>query len=154
MNIALRVATPGWDWLPPVLRSARYWRVVRRFALWGPLIGGAPYAALVITLPFIYLIGVLPATLAGMLFAAWLLAPGRRYPSGAWRAAVGMLCGALGCAVVALAFDMRQPLMPWAVLALHGVPAALLLALTQTSAAVAWPRHTTAQSDQSRANSR
>jgi CDP-diglyceride synthetase len=131
VNIALQVATPGWDWLPPVLRRARYWRVVRRFALWGPLIGGAPYAALVFTLPFIYLIGLVPALLAGMLFGAWLLAPGRRYPNKTWRAALGALCGALACAVVALAVDPRGLLMTWAYLALHGVPAALLLALTQ-----------------------
>ena len=126
-----KVAVPGWDWIPPLLRSTRYWRVVGRFALWGPLIGGAPYAVFVITVPFIYLIGVVPATLAGLLFAAWLLAPGQRYPTAAWRAAVGVLCGALACAGVALGFDARGLPMTWAYLAAHGVPAALVLALTQ-----------------------
>ena len=131
MITTLRVAMPGWDWLPPVLRSARYWRVVGRFALWGPLIGGAPYAMLVITVPIVYLVGVVPAALAGMLFGAWLLAPGRRYPSATWRAAVGALCAMLACAVVALAVDPRGMLMTWAFFAVHGVPAALALALTQ-----------------------
>lgn len=129
---ALRWALPDWAWLPPVLRSSRYWRTVGRFALLGPLIGGAPYAVLLVTIPFVYLFGLGPAVLAGMLFAAWLLAPGRRYPSAGWRAAIGMLCGALACAVIALAFQARDPLVPWAFLAAHGVPAGLILALAQT----------------------
>lgn len=128
-TVALRHAVPGWDWIPPVLRGARYWRLVGRFALWGPLIGGAPYAVLVFTLPFIYLIGVVPALLAGMLFGAWLLAPARRQPSAAWRAAVGALCGAAGCAVVARVVDPHTVMTTWIFLALHGVPAALVLAL-------------------------
>ena len=130
MTTALTWAGPGWEWLPSVLRSARYWRMVGRFAIWGPLVGGIPYAWLVITLPFVYLFGLGPAVLAGMLFAAWLHAPGRRFPSAPWRAALGMLCGALACAVVAFAFDPRHPLGPWLFLSAHGVPAAVLLALS------------------------
>jgi len=90
------------------LRSSQYWRTVGRFALLGPLIGGAPYAVFLVTIPFVYLLGVGPAVLAGMLFAAWLLAPGR-YPSAPWRAGVGMLCGALACAAIALIFKVRDP---------------------------------------------
>lgn len=127
---ALTWAVPGWTWLPPALRSSQYWRTVGRFALWGPLIGGAPYAVFLVTIPFIYLLGLGPAVLAGMLFAAWLLAPGR-HPSAPWRAAVGMLCGALGCAAIALMFQVRDPLIPWAFLAAHGVPAGVILALAQ-----------------------
>ena len=130
MIATLRVAMPGWEWVPPVLRSARYWRVVGRFAVWGPLIGGAPYAVFMVTLPFIYLFGLAPALIAGLLFAAWLHAPGR-HPHAAWRAVVGAICGALACAVTAFAFDLRHPLLPWAWLALHGVPAAALLAWRQ-----------------------
>lgn len=130
MNTAAGWAAPGWGWVPLALRSARYWRTVGRFALWGPLIGGAPYAVLIITVPFIYLFGLAPATLAGMLFAAWLLAPGRRYPSAAWRAALGMICGALACAAIALAFDPRHPFGAWMFLAVHGMPAAAIVALT------------------------
>jgi len=127
MIATLRVAMPRWAWVPPVLRSARYWRLVGRFALWGPLIGGAPYLVFVITLPFVYLFGLGPALLAGLLFAAWLHAPGR-HPHAPWRVAVGAICGAIACSAVALAFDPRHPLLPWGWLALHGVPAAILLA--------------------------
>jgi hypothetical protein len=134
VNTTLRMAMPGWDWLPPALRSARYWRVVGRFALWGPLIGGAPYAVFVVTVPIVYLVGLVPAAVTGMLFGAWLLAPGRRYPSAAWRAALGMLCAALACAAIAWAIDRREPQVLGLVLALHDVPAALLLALTQKPA--------------------
>jgi len=140
MTHSLTFAAPGWRWVPPVLGSGHYWRVVGRFALYGPLIGGAPYAWLVFTLPFIYLIGVVPAVLAGMLFGAWLLAPGKRHPSAAWRAAVGLLSGALGCAACALIVDTRHPLIPWALLAVHGVPAAIVLALMQGPRAVAAER--------------
>jgi hypothetical protein len=128
---ALKWVVPGSRWVPPVLRSAHYWRTVGRFALWGPLIGGSPYAVFIITIPFIYLLGLAPAVLAGMLFAAWVLAPGRRYPSAGWRAIVGMFSGAVACASIALVVASRNPLMPWAFLAVHGIPAALLLALTQ-----------------------
>ena len=130
MNIALGWVRPGWVWVPPLLCTRRYWRVVGRFALWGPLIGGAPYAWLVITVPFAFAIGFVPATLTGLLFGAWLLAPGR-YPSAGWRAALGMLCALAACAAVALAVAPRAPLGAGVLLALHGVPAGLILALTQ-----------------------
>jgi hypothetical protein len=130
VTATLTLATPGWTWVPRVLRSRRYWRVVARFALLGPLIGGAPYAVLVFTLPFMYLIGLVPAALAGMLFGAWLLAPGKRHPHAAWRAAVGLVCGALACAAIALIVAAKEPLLPWLFLSLHGAPAALVLALT------------------------
>ena len=131
MTTALTWTAPGWVWLPLVLRSSRYWRTVGRFALWGPLIGGAPYAVFVITVPFIYVFGIGPAVTAGMLFAAWLWSPGQCYPSAAWRAALGMLCGLLACGAIALVVQPSNPLVPWIVLAVHGVPAALILALSQ-----------------------
>ena len=130
MNTLSR-ALPGWRWMPPLVRAAPYWRTVGRFALWGPLVGGAPYAVFVITIPFAYAIGLVPALVAGMLFSAWLHAPAPRYPSAGWRAALGALCGALGCAAVAFALDARDARTAWAVLALHGVPAGALLGAMQ-----------------------
>jgi hypothetical protein len=128
---APRVAGPSLSWLPPVLRGRDYWRTVGRFALFGPLVGGLPYAWLVFTLPFIYLVGLLPALVAGLLYAAWLHAAGLRAPSAGWRAALGGLCGAAGCAAVAWAFEPRGPgLGPmFTLLAMHGVPAGVALAL-------------------------
>jgi len=130
-------ALPGWQWVPPVVRAAPYWRTVARFAIWGPLIGGAPYAVFLITIPFVYAFGVVPALIAGLLFSAWLHVPARRYPGAGWRAAVGALAGAVGCAAVAPALDAQHALVPWALLAIHGVPAGALVGVMQSHAAKA-----------------
>lgn len=129
MTTRLRFAVPGLTWLPPVLRRRAYWRVVGRFALFGPLIGGLPYAWLMVTVPFVYAFGLVPAVLAGALYAAWWLAPGARVPGRGWRAALGALCGAAGCAAVALAWEPARPAETFLFLALHGVPAGLVMAL-------------------------
>ena len=90
MNAALpRLRGPGVGWLPPVLRQPAYWRTVGRFALWGPLIGGAPYAWALVTLPFVYAIGVVPALLAGLLFAAWYHGSQGATPGLCWRLMAG-----------------------------------------------------------------
>jgi hypothetical protein len=117
---------------PPYDRAA-YWRTVGRFALYGPLVGGAPYAWVLFTLPFIYLIGFVPALLAGLLYAAWQHAPGLRAPNLAWRAVMGFVCGAAGSAAASFAGMalLQMPLLfTLGLLAVHGVPAALLLAST------------------------
>jgi hypothetical protein len=125
---------PGLGWLPAVLRSRATWRTVGRFVLWGPAVGAAPYAWLLFTLPFAYAIGALPALLAGLLFALWLHGGGRRWPTLRWRVAVGALCG-LAPALVAMLPTLvlaSQPEPFWpAVLAMHGVPAAMVLAAMQ-----------------------
>jgi hypothetical protein len=129
-----RVRGPGWGWLPAVWRRRATWQTVGRFVLWGPLIGGAPYAVALFTIPFAYLFGLLPALLAGLLFAAWYHGSSGRTPTWPWRAVVGGLCG---CApVAALLFcnvaESHQP--SWfavGVLAAHGIPAATILALAQ-----------------------
>jgi hypothetical protein len=105
-----------------------------RFALIGPFVGGLPYVWMVISLPFMFVIGLGPALIAGMLYAAWWGAPGRRRPTPIWRAAVGAICGAVGCAVVAAGFSPGSPGMPFLILAAHGVPAAVILALAMGAA--------------------
>lgn len=128
-----RVHGPGLGWLPAVLRRRATWRTVWRFAWAGPLIGGLPYAWMVVSIPFAYLIGAVPATVAGLLFAAWYHAGGR-VPSWPWRAVVGGLAGLGGSLVVAVGM---LPPGGWtqafhvAVVAAHGVPAALVLGLLQ-----------------------
>jgi len=133
---AMRLAWPGLGWLPPTWRQSAYWRTVGRFVLWGPLIGGAPYVAFVVTVPFIYALGLGPALIAGLLFAAWWHAPSRRVPTWPWRLAVGASSGvaaALLCALL-MGEDGRADLFTAAVAAWHGVPAAVVLALTQKRA--------------------
>jgi hypothetical protein len=120
---------PGWGWAPTVLRQRAYWAVVGRFALFGPLIGGLPYVWMVITIPFAYMFGLVPATLAGLLYATWWLAPSVRKPTALWRATVGAVCGAVGCAAVALAVSPANPAFAVLLLGAHGVPAAIVLGL-------------------------
>jgi hypothetical protein len=120
---------PGWHWVPRVLRQRAYWAVVGRFALFGPLIGGLPYVWMLITIPGAYVFGLAPATVAGLLYAAWLLAASVRRPTALWRATVGAVCGAAGCAAVALAVSPAQPAFTVLLLGAHGVPAAIALAL-------------------------
>lgn len=144
-----RVHGPGLGWLPAVLRRRATWRTVWRFAWAGPLIGGLPYAWTVVGIPFAYLIGAVPATVAGLLFAAWYHAGGR-VPSWPWRAVVGSLAGLGGSLIVALGMlpsGSGIEAFHVAVVAAHGVPAALVLALLQKPvqrAAGAPARRTTA----------
>jgi hypothetical protein len=130
VSARLTLGGPGLGWLPRGWRTRAGWATVGRFALFGPLVGGAPYAVFVVTLPFIYLFGLLPAVLAGLLFAAWLHVPAQRVPNAAWRFGVGALCGAAGCAVAAwwLARSDGAPLgWAFAWLALHGIPSGAVL---------------------------
>ncbi len=127
----LVVRGPGWAWLPAVLRSYAYWSEVRRFAIWGPLIGGAPYAMFIFPIPFVYMIGLLPAFGAGLLFAAWVTLPAARVPRWPWRVAMGTACALLvaGLAEVVIDSGGTQHWFWGAVIAVHGVPAAAVLAL-------------------------
>lgn len=139
MNAALalwrawRLKGPGLGWLPRPLRTRSYWALVARFALFGPFIGGLPYVWMVISLPFMFVIGVVPAFVTGLLYAAWWVSPGARRPTPLWRAAVGAICGVLACAAVAAGFSPASPGTPFVVLAMHGVPAAVVLALVTGS---------------------
>jgi hypothetical protein len=133
---AIPVRGPGWGWLPVVLRSRAYWREVGRFALWGPLIGGLPYALFIVTIPFVYAIGLVPAVLAGLLFAAWAARPNLALPPWPWRMAVGAMSG-LAAALVVQLFMLahathanRAGFAAFGIVALHGVPAAVVLALS------------------------
>lgn len=114
---------------PLPFATRRYWRTVARFALLGPLIGGAPYAVFVVTIPFVYAFGLGPAVVTGALYAAWSDWPGPRRAPVSWRVAMGVLCAAVGCAAIAMAVQPRSALEAWAFLAAHGVPAAAILAL-------------------------
>jgi hypothetical protein len=129
-----RVRSPGLAWLPAVLRQRATWRTVRRFVLFGPLVAGAPYLVFIITIPLVYLFGVLPAALAGLLFGAWYHGGQGRAPSWPWRAVVGALCGAAPVAVVALEQVATTGHAHWTgplIVVAHGVPAAVILALSQ-----------------------
>ena len=117
---AWRLKGPNLGWLPKALRTRSYWALVARFALYGPFIGGLPYVWMVISLPFMFAIGVVPALVTGMLYAAWWVTPGARRPTPVWRAAVGAICGVLACAAVAAVFSPASPGMPFLVLATHG----------------------------------
>jgi hypothetical protein len=134
VNIALTLHGPGLGWLPRSVRSRAYWALVARFALIGPFVGGLPYVWIVISLPFMFVIGLVPALITGMLYAAWWVAPGMRRPTPLWRAAVGAICGAVGCAVVAAGYSPGSAGLPFLVLAAHGVPAAIALALATGTA--------------------
>lgn len=127
----LAVRGPGWAWLPAVLRSRAYWGEVRRFALWGPLIGGAPYAVFIFSIPFVYMIGLLPALATGLLFAAWVTQPSTRTLPWPWRVAMAIACALLVAALAAAAMNSGDtPHWFWgSVIAVHGVPAATVLAL-------------------------
>jgi len=132
-----RVRGPGLGWLPEVLRRRVTWLTVWRFLWAGPLIGGLPYAWLLISIPFAYGIGAVPAAVAGLLFAAWYHGHRRRIPTWPWRAAIAALSGVGGATVVALGMLLVLPEVNWfyvGVVAAHGVPAALVLGLTQKPA--------------------
>jgi hypothetical protein len=127
----LAVRGPGWAWLPAVLRSRAYWGEVRRFVIWGPLVGGAPYAMFIFPIPFMYMIGLIPALGAGLLFAAWVTQPAARVLAWPWRVAMGTACALLVAALAEVVIDSggTQHWFWFGVIAVHGVPAAALLAL-------------------------
>ncbi len=127
---------PGLGWLPAVWRRAATWKTVLRFVLLGPLIGGAPYVVFIFPIPFAYVIGTLPALVAGLLFASWYHGAGRA-PGAAWRALIGALAGGAAAAASAVPFALAAERPAWfmvGVVAAHGVPAAVLLALLQRPA--------------------
>ena len=129
-----RLRGPGVDWLPTVLRQRATWLTVWRFVWAGPLIGGLPYAWMVISLPFAYAIGALPAAVAGLLFGAWYHGQQGRVPTWPWRAALGALAGAGASVALALVMLWTDPPVHWffvGIVAAHGVPAALVLGLLQ-----------------------
>lgn len=129
MNAPLALRGPGLRWLPAVMHRKAYWREVARFAVWGPLIGGAPYAVFLLTIPFVYLIGLAPALLAGLLYGAWIAQPSARMPAWPWRVAVGALCALAAAATVGLVARGTTSFGWWfIVMAVHGVPAAMILA--------------------------
>lgn len=133
---------PGLGWLPAVWRRAATWKTVLRFVLLGPLIGGAPYVIFIFPIPFAYALGTLPALVAGLLFASWYHGTGRA-PGAAWRALMGALAGGGAAAASALPFVLAATRPAWfmvGVVAVHGVPAALLLALLQKPAPSRLPR--------------
>jgi hypothetical protein len=132
-----RVRGPGLGWLPEVLRQRITWLTVWRFLWAGPLIGCLPYAWLPISIPFAYVIGAVPAAVAGLLFATWYHGQRGRIPTWPWRAAVGAMSGAGSATLVALGMLLAWHEVNWfyvGVVAAHGVPTALVLGLTQKPA--------------------
>jgi hypothetical protein len=143
MNAVLRIHGPGLDWLPAVLRQRATWRTVWRFVWLGPLVGVLPWAWLVISIPLAYVVGGPAAAVAGLLFASWYHSAGRE-PSWPWRATVGILAGLGATAAVAL-FQVLTGLLDEsyvALVAVHGVPAAAVMALLQKPTQKMDPRAT------------
>jgi hypothetical protein len=112
--------------------NAAAWRRVARTALffgfWGPLVGGLPYVWAVVTIPFAYFFGGVPALVCGALFALWCE---RRGACSGWAAARrGALCGLAGSAAFALILnDFNNGRLWWTLfLSAHGVPAGAVLA--------------------------
>jgi hypothetical protein len=106
------------------------------FGFWGPLVGGLPYVWLLVTIPFAYAFGGVPALVGGLLYALWQQR-GASGMAGPWvRAGRGALCGLAGCAFFAAIIGWRDGgvLMMTGVLALHGVPAGAILAAWRRSA--------------------
>lgn len=99
------------------------------FGFWGPLVGGLPYVWMLITVPFAYVFGGVPALIGGLLYALWQQRDASGI-AGPWvRAGRGALCGLVGCAVFGSILGWRDGSALWmtGVLALHGVPAGALL---------------------------
>ncbi len=135
MSMPPRVRGPGLGWLPAVLRRRATWRTVWRFAWLGPLVGVLPWAWLVLSIPFAYVLGGPAAVVAGLLFATWYHGVGRT-PTWPWRAAVGALAG-LGAAAAVALLQVLTGSAHWGtvtLVAMHGVPAAVVLALLQKPA--------------------
>ena len=152
MNIATlampRMHGPGLAWLPAVWRQRATWRTVWRFLWLGPLIGGAPYVVFIVPIPFAYFIGAAPALIAGVLFATWYHGHAGRPPSWPWRALLGALSGAAAAAASALYFELAAAGPQWfmvGVIAVHGIPAAVILALLKTPPAADAPSLSAAQ---------
>lgn len=132
VSAVLRVGAPGLGWLPAVLRQGATWRTVWRFVWLGPLVGVLPWAWLVISVPVAYVVGAPAALVAGLLFAAWYHGAGRT-PTWPWRAALGAIAG-LGAAAAVALFQVLSTAVSWsyvAVVAVHGIPAAVVLAMLQ-----------------------
>jgi hypothetical protein len=137
VSAALRVRGPGLDWLPPVLCRRATWRTVWRFFWLGPLVGVLPWAWLLVSIPIAYAVGGPAAFVAGLLFAIWYHRAGRT-PTWPWRATLGALAGVGAVAVVVLV-QVLMGEVNWGyvgVVAVHGVPAAVVLALLQKPADV------------------
>lgn len=131
MSTLVRAALPGLQWLPAVWRQRATWATVLRFGFFGPLVGGAPYVIFVFPIPFAYAIGGLPALFAGWLFASWYHRPGR-VPGWGWRLLFGALSGAGAALASALVLVLATERPDWTfvwVIAVHGVPAATVMAL-------------------------
>lgn len=135
MSAALRVRGPGLDWLPAVLRRRATWHTVWRFVWLGPLVGVLPWSWMVVSIPFAYVLGGPAALVAGLLFATWYHGAGR-IPTWPWRATLGALAG-LGATAAVTLFQVLIGTVSWgyvAVVAVHGVPAAMAVALLQKPA--------------------
>lgn len=135
MSTTPRVRGPSLDWLPAVLRRRATWRTVWRFVWLGPLVGVLPWAWLVVSIPVAYVVGGPAALVAGLLFATWYHGAGRT-PTWPWRATLGTLAG-LGATAAVTLFQVLIGTVSWgyvAVVAVHGIPAAMVVALTQKPA--------------------
>jgi hypothetical protein len=82
--------------------------VLGRYALFGPLIGGAPYVWTIIGIPFAYMLGIGPALVCGVLTLWWLRLGGTRAGlPGPWHAAAfGALFGAVGTFITQMVIVM------------------------------------------------
>lgn len=124
----------GWTRVPAALRQRATWRMVWRFLWAGPLIGGLPYNWMLFPIPFAYLFGAVPAAVAGLLFGMAVYGGSVRWPSWRRRAVLGALCGAGAVAAVGLGTLIAGGRLDTDLLtlvALHGIPAAIVLALMQ-----------------------
>jgi hypothetical protein len=116
---------PALGAVQPSARSAG-WRLLRTvlfFGFWGPLVGALPYVWMVVTIPFAYVFGGVPALACGLLYGLWQCASDDDAGPLA-RAGCGAVCGLLGCifyAAVLGHLDMAG------LLALHGMPAGAVL---------------------------
>jgi hypothetical protein len=129
-----RLRGPGLGWVPAVWRRPATWLTVWRFVWAGPLIGCLPYAWMVISVPVAYAVGAAPAAVAGLLFAAWYHGQHGRTPTWPWRATVGALAGLGAAAALALVMLLGSQQLEWfpvGIVAAHGVPAGIVLALLQ-----------------------
>lgn len=102
----------------------------------GPLVGGLPYNVFLFPIPFSYLLGLAPAIVGGGIYAWWLHAPGKRYPTPVMRAAFGALFGTIACVLTMTVFEwVNSPAgaRPFSIAAyhiwyvLHGTFAGLVL---------------------------
>jgi hypothetical protein len=102
------------------------WRLLRTvlfFGFWGPLVGGLPYVWMVVTIPFAYVFGGVPALVCGWLYGLWQSASDEDVGALA-RAGCGAVCGLLGCIFYAAVLGRLELT---GMLALHGMPAGAVL---------------------------